>query len=119
MTLTTKQIAALMDIKPTSRGLRPVRLTHSLKEQAFSWARSVQSASAELHAAYFAIGCAAQMVAWACETGRVTGADVCDFREMTPWRVCKVIGKVAERPEEGTEAERVERVVAAIREMRK
>ena len=113
--LTRKQIAALMDIKPASRGHRPIILANSIKEMAFGAARNVHGQYQELWQAYYDVGVAAQLVAWTIATGRVQNPVTLDFREMRPWQVICVIESVAAVDMNGLhEREKLQHVENAI-----
>lgn len=92
MTLTIKNIAALISVTPRTAGRASLTLD-SIKERAFAEAR--YCADLPIGADYLHIGSVAQRVQHAVATGRIHGSAVCNFREMAPYTVCKLVLTIA------------------------
>lgn len=94
MILSTKRIAAMVSVTPRTTG-RASFVLDSIKERAFFEAR--YCADMPIGSAYYHVGDIAQRVQYALMTGRIHSGAACDLREMTPYRICKLINMLTER----------------------
>lgn len=91
-TFTTKNVASLIGVTPRTTGRATLALD-GIKERAFAEAR--YCSDLPIGADYLHIGSVAQRVQHATATGRIHSSAACDFREMTPYTVCKLVLAVA------------------------
>jgi hypothetical protein len=98
--MNAKQIASLINVSPRSTG-RAAFALDSIKERAFAETRYTQGTDAS--ALYYHIGETAQRAQHATATGRINGEAICCYREMTPYRVCKLVATLAQQVQSWSE----------------
>lgn len=90
-TITTTNIASLIGVTPRSERSRFV--VDSLRTQAAAEVR--RCTGLPIAQDWYQVLSAAILVAHVTSTGRIHGATLCDYRELSAYRVCKVVARVA------------------------
>lgn len=94
--MNAKQVASLINTTPRSTG-RAAFALDSIKERAFK--EALYCNGTPMQSVYYHVGETAQRVQHAAMTGRISGEAICCYREMTPYRVCKLVAALAARVE--------------------
>ena len=89
---TAKHIATLIGVTPRTH-YRASMAIAGIKAAAFREAQ--YRAGFDLEPIYQHIGSVAQRIQHATETGRIHGAAILAFRDLTPYRVCALVARVA------------------------
>jgi hypothetical protein len=92
--LNHKQTAALISVTPRSKG-GAAGVLNSIKRRGLAEAGYCQGAAVARD--YYHTGHTALMVEYATSTGRISGAAILHFRELSPYKVCKLVATLAER----------------------
>lgn len=90
--MNAKQIANLIGIT-TKTQYRASMAIDAIKDAAFREAR--YSNGTPLFADYYQLGVTAQTIQHATDTGRIHGAAILAFRDLTPYQMCKLVAKLA------------------------
>lgn len=98
--MNAKQIASLITVTPRSTGRAALTLD-SIKERAFK--EAFYCDGTPMQPVYYHVGETAQRVQHAAMTGRISGEAICCYREMSPYRVCRLVAMLAKHVQSWSE----------------